>query len=248
MWARISRDLPPVIERFRHAGVRVAPIKGVAYATGLYALPTERPMTDVDLLVEPHAAPSARAVLGELGFGLVADTALHHASTWVRRDLVIDLHRNILAKGRSQIDLDAVWARMSPGWPPGAERLDPHDELAFHLLHMVRNRLRGPLIQVVDAARLAARSSPKPALDRARAWGVETAAELAWSYVDAIVADRAGRPAGWLGPDSDDALAMRQPSAVRKIVFDIATAGSLRQLAARVVDVGAARIPRIGRR
>jgi hypothetical protein len=202
-------------------------------------------MTDVDLLVEPHADTTARTVLAELGFRSVPSAWLHHATTWERAGLVIDLHRGILAEGRSQIDLAAVWSRTVPGWPSGAERLEPIDELVFHLLHMVRNRLCGPLIQVVDAARLAARlPAATVALERARGWGVGFAAELAWRFVEAIAEDRPGRAGGWLGPDVDDVIAVRQPSSLRKIVFDVATAGSPRQLATRALALGASQLAR----
>src|SRR5687768_16947912 len=48
-WARIQRALPPIIDALHRAGVRVAPIKGAAYAMSIYAAPAERPMADIDL-------------------------------------------------------------------------------------------------------------------------------------------------------------------------------------------------------
>jgi len=241
-WARLERDLPPIVGRLRAAGVRVAPLKGVAYAPRIYTVPADRPMTDVDVLVARTDRDAATAVLRELGFTLHPDPALHHASTWARGDLVIDVHHGFLGDGRSRVDLDAVWQRARPGWPDGAERLDPGDELAFHLLHMARNRLCGPLIQVVDAVRLADRDTAvAPALERAAAWGVGTAARLAWRFVGDVLADR-DAPGGVLGPRVADVIAVRQPRALRKLVFDVATAGSPRQLAARVVAFGRSRL------
>src|SRR5262245_47170889 len=52
-WERYVRALEPLFEQLAAAGVRVAPIKGLAYARTLYATPAERPMSDVDLLVAP---------------------------------------------------------------------------------------------------------------------------------------------------------------------------------------------------
>ena len=232
-WAWFTRDVPVIVERLRSAEIRVAPIKGLAYAAGLYLAPVDRPMTDIDLLVEPEREATAKVVLAELGFERAAGPAIHHATTWARDGLVIDLHRSIVSEGRSQIDLGAVWARMRPGWPAGAERLDPLDELIFHLVHMARNRLCGPLVQVVDAVRLAARAPIAEALERADAWGLGDAAAAAWRFVSNIV-EGEGR-GGWLAPSIADLLAVRQPSIARKIVFDVATAGSPRQLAARTI-------------
>ena len=238
-WGRLTTIVPPIVAALRSADVRVIPIKGVSYATGLYSSPVERPMTDIDVLVEPYAIPNARRVLAELGFVADEDPPDHHASTWVRGDLVIDLHRGIVGTGRSRIDLAKVWHRAGPGWPAGAERLDPHDELVFHLLHMVRNRLCGPLVHVVDAARLAARvGSVEPALARARGWGVGTAADVAWGFVQHVVDDR---PRGWLAPRASDVLEVRQPPLTHKLVFDVATAGSPKQFAARTLGYATAR-------
>src|SRR5262249_16805873 len=144
--------------------------KGAAYAAGLYDLPAERPMTDVDLLVDRYAI--AEHALADLGFEREPASALHHASAWVRGDLVLDVHRGILGRGRSRIDLGSVWARARPGWPQGALRLDPGDELVFHLVHMLRNRLCGPLIQVIDCARLLKRTEETVVLQRSDAWRI----------------------------------------------------------------------------
>src|SRR5512135_3236413 len=53
-WARIAAELPAIVTGL---GVPVMPIKGASYATGLYRLPAERPMTDVDLMVPPVEEP-----------------------------------------------------------------------------------------------------------------------------------------------------------------------------------------------
>jgi hypothetical protein len=230
-WAKIERELPPVVDQLVDAGVRVAPIKGVAYATHLYALPAKRPMTDVDLLVEPHRV--AERVLGELGFAPEPRAALHHATVWVRGELVVDLHRGIVGAGRSRIDIAAVWARAVPGWPAGALRLEDADALVFHLAHMIRSRLRGPLIQVVDAARLLERCDVEVALARADAWRIGSV-RIALRYVRDVLAG-AAHPGGWLGPSEDEILDARQPSPARKVVFDVATAGSPQQLVARAL-------------
>jgi hypothetical protein len=154
---------------------------------------------------------------------------------------VIDLHRDIVGSGRGHVDFNAVWGRLAPGWPAGAYRLDAVDELVFHLVHMSRNRLCGPLIQVVDAARLIARQTTPlhTVIDRARSWGLGASASAALAYCHDVLAARR-RPGGWLGPSNREAIAA-QAELPRKLVFDLATAGSLSQLAARALAFATSR-------
>jgi len=247
-WSRIDVELAPVVTAFVAAGIRVAAIKGVAYAKSLYDSPAERPMGDVDLLVQPADYSRAAAVLTSAGFVAGVSPVLHHAHAWVRETFVIDLHRSIIAPGRSRIDLAAVWARMQPGWPDCAERLEPTDALVFHLVNLARNRLRVPLIHVIDTERLCQQGDATTAIERARSWGLGRGAELALRFCTSILEERAGRPAGWLGPSVHDAVELHEPSVVHKVLFDVATAGSAPQLASRVVHFAANRLRRLSSR
>ncbi|HEY3804335.1 MAG TPA: nucleotidyltransferase family protein [Kofleriaceae bacterium] len=238
-WIVQSRAVTTLIAQLGEAGVGVAPIKGFAYAAGIYETPAARPMTDVDLFVEPGRELVARRVLERVGFTMRSDVPLHHASMWERGEVTVDLHRNILPVGRSRIAIDEVWARTRVGWPTGARRLEPVDELVFHLAHMARNRLCGPLVQVVDAVRLLEHASAERALARAREWHIHSAIAAALTYCRAI-AD--GRRASWLAPPDDAALFAYQPQLARKLLFDIATAGSASQLGARMLGAGLQRI------
>jgi hypothetical protein len=234
-WVATERELPVLVAQLRNANVGVAPIKGVAYAMGLYTTPAARPMTDVDLLIEPGHDGRARDVLSRAGFTLGNDIPLHHATMWTRGDFTIDLHRDILPVGRSKIALDDVWSRARDGWPNGARRLDPVDELVFHLAHMARNRLCGPLIQIVDAAYLCEHATLEAAMERATEWRISAAVGAAAAY-SSWVFGGASRP--WLAP-SDDAIAFAYQMPLRnKLVFDVATAGSARQLVARAIGAG----------
>jgi hypothetical protein len=236
-WIALARQVPALVEQLRDAGVGCAPIKGLAYAAGLYDVPAARPMTDIDLLVEPGRAARAHEVLARVGFARSSDVPMHHATTWVRGDLIVDLHRSILAPGRSRIALEDVWARTRPGWPDGARRLEPIDELVFHLAHMARNRLCGTLVQVVDTARLIERvASLADVHARAQQWQIEPAVGIALAYCQAILAGDV--PRSRLAPADDDVLYVRQPGLSRKVVFDVATAGSPRQLVARAIGAG----------
>jgi hypothetical protein len=241
-WIAWSREIATVVARLGDAGVAVAPIKGLAYAAGLYPQPAARPMTDVDLLVQPGRVTAARDVLERAGFTLASDIPLHHASTWERGDLTVDLHRDIMPIGRGRIAHDELWARTRPGWPAGARRLDSVDELVFHLAHMARGRLCGPLVQVVDAARLLEHAGATQALERARQWKIGAPVSVALAFCRAII-DGTSLP--WLAPADDDVLFARQPGVARKLLFELATSGSPRQLAARTLGAAFQRLPRL---
>lgn len=235
-WAALARELPSLVAQLRAAGVGCAPIKGVAYATSLYDTPAARPMTDVDLLLEPGTEARAHTALAAAGFRKLVDIRAHHASTWLRGDLTLDVHRNILGAGRSRIALDAVWARTLAGWPAGARRLEPVDELVFHLAHMARNRLCGPLVQVVDAARLLERADARAVRARAHDWQIGAMVGAALAFCEAILAGEPLRSR--LAPRETEILFALQPPLARKLLFDVATAGSPRQLAARAIGAG----------
>jgi len=234
-WMSVSSQVRTVFARLAEAGIAAAPIKGFAYASTIYEAPAARPMTDVDLLVEPGRDAAAQRVLAHAGFRCRSDVRMHHASTWERDDLTLDLHRDIMPVGRGRVALPELWARTRPGWPEGARRLEPVDELVFHLAHMARNRLCGPLVQVVDAALLLEHASADAALARAREWRIVGAVAPALAYCRWIL-DRNDKPR--LTPPEEDVLFARQPRVARKLVFDVATAGSVQQLAARVIGGG----------
>lgn len=241
-WARVEQELPSVVRTMREAGVRVAAIKGAAHAKTLYAAPAERPMADVDLLVPVKDLPAARTTLRRIGFSLAAAGALHHAEVWVRNDRVIDLHWSIIGRGRSDVDLEGIWRRARPGWPDGAEHLEPIDSLAFHLIHLSRNRLSLPLVNVIDTARMLEHVEASAAVARAHAWGLQRACAIALKFCASIIGGRWQRPAGWFGPSTQEIVALDQPDVLRKILFDTVVAGSPRQLAMRMIALGVNRL------
>jgi hypothetical protein len=238
-WATTDIAIRGLVSSLDAAGVRAALIKGASYAPILYDHPAERPMTDVDLLVRVEDHARAMRVLSNAGFLQGNSAALHHAAPWIRGDFVIDLHTNIIGPGRSRIGLSDVWSRMTAGWCDGALQLEPSDALAFHLVHLARNRLRLPLVNVVDAARLMERASVEQVLERSRDWGLGRPVSLALDLCNAILQGRPGRPAGWLGPSRREVALFEEPNAATKVVFDVMTAGSAPQLLSRVIQVAA---------
>jgi hypothetical protein len=89
--AERSRTLAGVVDELARAGVPTILLKGVAYARTLNAHPAERPMTDIDLLVPADRYLEGGRLLERLGFARLPGAPLHHASTHVGGEVVIDL-------------------------------------------------------------------------------------------------------------------------------------------------------------
>lgn len=111
------------------AGVRTVLIKGPAFARLLYADPTSRGYTDVDLLLEPGAVGRGEEVLADQGFRRFEEEAqvrqtdpvvgkavgalgAFHSVAWVRdRDsFVVDLHDTLPQVGVSE---KVVWRQLT---------------------------------------------------------------------------------------------------------------------------------------
>jgi hypothetical protein len=230
-WARIERALPPLIEQLHAIGVRVAVLKGVSYATSIYEVPAERPMTDIDLLVSPLL--DTAKLFERLGFEWVPNSPFHHAQTYFKGDTIVDLHKNFVSRARAGVDISGVFARATPTGPFGTLRLSPVDELAFHLVHMWRGRLCGPLVQIIDLHRLAQRADPAAALARAAEWKLGRGARRAYHYYRSILDGDIDLHYATV----DDIVHARQPSIPRRIAFELATAESPKALAAHAFDV-----------
>jgi hypothetical protein len=197
-------------------GIAVALFKGIAYAGALYPDPAERPLTDVDLLVSPRAADRALAAILRLGYRHAGPAnqraARTHAITLKRRGSAIDLHRGPMQLGRAAIPHDEVLARASPAEHlPGALRLEPVDELLYHLAHMIRSELFVPLVSFVDVARLLARIDGRrdELLRRAQAWRLGRPARAALAVIDHVIS--AGPPPAWWLPRRAEVLARTLP-------------------------------------
>lgn len=157
-----SALLSTLVSALAEAGVRCVLLKGMAYASRLYQAAAERPMCDIDLLVQKSELLQAERTLYRIGATLHFWSPLHHASTWQKLGLAIDLHHSILGTGHGQLDLTEIFGRIQPAphTHPGAFQLDPIDEILFHHLHLSRSALVVPLISYVDAGRMTQSSSP----------------------------------------------------------------------------------------
>src|SRR5262245_628680 len=105
---------PPLLAR----GVRVALMKGVAYAGTVYPAPAERPMRDAALLVPRLHTPEVMRCMAALAMERVGSvkrrSRYYHAIELRRGDLRIEIHRGIVQHYRTAIRMGDVWRRARP--------------------------------------------------------------------------------------------------------------------------------------
>ncbi len=104
----VVRDVATLL---RARGIAVMPIKGVLLQHWLYADPADRPMTDVDLLVQPEELAVARGVLEAAGYRehqRSSAGALVFETPWT---LAVDLHPHLFEPTRYRMPTDEVMRR-----------------------------------------------------------------------------------------------------------------------------------------
>jgi hypothetical protein len=136
-------------------------LKGAPLAFSVYPSPALRPMADIDVLVEPHRAADATAVLA--GSGWIPSRAVEpdvlaslHGVGWRKRPGALDLHWYLLHESCWPGADAALWRRARPIVIAGYTTLAPSP--ADQLLHTcVRDGSRGPRC----ACRCSATSRPR---------------------------------------------------------------------------------------
>lgn len=155
-----KKALEEVLRAFDAAGIDSCRLKGCAYFLEVYKDPAHRSMSDLDILVRPEAFDEAGKILRQLGYVTrtskdFAHAPTHHALTFDRGHLTVDLHRNMMQQGRSQIDIEGIWERANLA----DHRPAPLDEIALHIGHVVRSEFMVPLATFVDLALLMRQSN-----------------------------------------------------------------------------------------
>jgi hypothetical protein len=228
MAARRAALLAEIVPALRAHQIRVALIKGIAYAGTLYPDPAERPMHDIDLLIPRLQTPEAVRAVFTMDLWRIGRhrrrSPYYHAIEIRRGDLIVELHRGIMQHHRTDIRMGDVWRRARPDPAAGgAERLDPVDETLLCILHIARHELAVPALNYVDVARLWQRlDDTGRALVRARAAEYSVARPVAavLSLVELMAAGAPGRPAiagGRFLPSTDEILSGEGPARLRQI-------------------------------
>ncbi len=209
-------------------GVRVALVKGIAYAGTIYLDPAERPMHDIDLMVPRRDLPEAMRCMAALEFSRIGRrrrrSTYYHAIELARDGLRIELHRSMVQHYRTSLRMGDVWRRARPDPAAhGAERLDPVDDLLLCMLHIARSELAVPALNYLDVIRLRDRldaGERDQLARRASEYRVARAVSAVRSMTELLAQGRPGRPSvrgGTLLPSSDEILAGESPARLRQI-------------------------------
>ena len=139
------------LDGLERANVRVMLLKGAGLAYSVYGDVRKRPMSDIDILVDPSAAQTTRRVLLDVGWcelsggvsNLVYDQHQHSSPLRDTRspDLVLEIHTALFPK-RQPFDFgaDELWSRGRPlteGAGRGAFAPHPVHSLLHACLHFV---------------------------------------------------------------------------------------------------------------
>ena len=150
---RLADELLHVLNAMADAGIAALPVKGVVLAETVYSNLALRPAADLDVLVQLHDLPAARAVLHSLGFKhklVPSFEELHHPfhdPQYFRQvaggEICCELHRALWSPRFFHLDVDSLWQRVVDASLHGAQVkiLSPEDTL----LHLVIHRTQSPL-------------------------------------------------------------------------------------------------------
>lgn len=115
----LFHQLTEVLQQLEAAGVPVILLKGAALAERVYGDIAVRPMSDLDLLVQPQTVEVARQTLGAIGYTLSGvemqsgyTEEFRSEETWTKTGLVnihIDLHWRLISPLYYQYTLPTDW-------------------------------------------------------------------------------------------------------------------------------------------
>lgn len=100
-----------VAQKLAAPGISVMPVKGALLQHWLYDDPTERPMTDVDLLVRPDALERAVTQLESEGYRTVARPSAGAVMMETPFGLALDLHPTLFDPARYRLPTTELFAR-----------------------------------------------------------------------------------------------------------------------------------------
>lgn len=139
-------ELAKLREHFARLGIVCLPLKGAALAGKLYPDPATRPMSDLDLLVQPAQLRPALAALRSLGYSL--ENFTYHAVLW--GPAPVELHWSLPYPEQPRRQPPEPWF-----WEQAASQ--PDAALLLHAIaHLqVQNRGQGRLLNYLDILYLA---------------------------------------------------------------------------------------------
>ncbi len=242
-----KQGLHEVLHAFDSAEIPTCRLKGSAYFLVLYNDPAERLMGDLDLLVPPERFGEATNILCRLGFAARTNKDFvfapsHHALTFDRGPLTVDLHRNMMQERRSSIDLVGIWQRAD------LSNHRPHalDEIVLHICHMIRSELMVPLATFVDLALLLRQPGIKRSdvLARCDSFRVGRGARVVLAMHDLLATGKGGRAVPYPLPSADELVCMPQLPRLRQLLSKVLLVDGPRELAGLAVTTFGERVRR----
>jgi hypothetical protein len=142
------------------AGIRAAPMKGIALSVALYDDPLERPFGDIDVLVAYRDVGRVKRLARRAGFGLLYDSRrLGSVNVVIPPGFPVDVHGSIGPPGFSALTARDVLGRASLRKDPRVcdaklAWLDGHDHLLILLMDAMIDKLASRVeIRLRDLAR-----------------------------------------------------------------------------------------------
>ena len=252
-----------VLAAFAEAGLPVIVLKGLALRHRVYA-PSERKMSDIDLLVRRTDWDRANDLLCSLGYVVSPDDhdwmpdfarEFMGETPYRKGAMVVDLHWHLTAmswfRATTAIELEALWANAFPMdiGSTTALRLCPEDEVIHLCYHTaIHHGLAHPhgyrdILRVLDKEQAAVNWTVLAR--RARAWRVSVAVWAALSVARAV-ADQVNNAPDLIPLDALDALQVpwRRQKLLRPLLRQAMqgraalVSGSMRFLGVLLVDRG----------
>jgi hypothetical protein len=149
---KLASELEGLLQSLAERGIEVLPLKGPAMALALYGDVTSRSCKDLDLLVRRANYRDAERLLVDLGF--VPKRRDQYHGKFVRNELLVELHLDIVSPSYFPFDTENVWNRSHPDCFRGQPTRVMCDEdiILYLCLHGLKHRF-SRLIWILDLAR-----------------------------------------------------------------------------------------------
>ncbi|MDQ0348711.1 nucleotidyltransferase family protein [Ancylobacter vacuolatus] len=173
------------------ARVRFSIVKGAAFAS-LYPHASDRPFTDIDILIDPSDRPAVNATLEAMDFAPVPRKTIDHSAAygefkWTARqapNVLVEVHLNLvhypLLRRTVSLSLDDLAAFGGAQAPAGRLMVAVAHAAAGHKFHALRL-----IVDVLQASRAMGREASHAF--------VQTAARQGWALEAGFALDLAGR-------------------------------------------------------
>lgn len=163
-WGSLRARLVDLLAAWTGAGIQATLLKGAALVESGLLPAAERPMADLDVLIDRDDAIRAHSIARGLGFTSASDAGTWHYATTRHHQLptlvdpttgvIVEVHHRLLDVDHAQSRLDAEARRATtPLEGIGARRLDHAGSwlhLAAHFWDDRRRGTGGPLLQLRD--------------------------------------------------------------------------------------------------